>query len=319
MAKKMLFLLLVFVACYLAAHFWIRHQNRNRNDSSVTTRLVECEPNEVRAFTITGRVAAGEAEVLRFERVDQPTAGTPVAAQISGADWLQTGPAKAEGDLTTLNHLAAVVCELYDPMPIPADEFKVGAESPVGRALSLEATANGKVHRLEFGMVGSDRLAMIRYGSKNVRASAQLIQLASLPAEQYKNFRLSRMTADNIQAATVFAAGKEKFKLERAGADWQIEVKGNKKAAGEEGNRYLNRIATLKALGAEEQAGAGENCAKEAHKISVEMTGVGGRKEVLGFDYGPNGDVQACSTIRGARFRVHRDMIKYLEASPEKL
>ena len=46
MTKKISGLFLIFIACYLGAHFYIRHKNTVYDDVSKIGRLIECEQNE---------------------------------------------------------------------------------------------------------------------------------------------------------------------------------------------------------------------------------------------------------------------------------
>lgn len=327
MGRKILFLIALFVACYMSAHFYIRWKNRVDLDSVKTSRLVDCDPNQVRALKIVQKENEKEEE-LSFERVDVPAPGIPPSVAIAKAVWIQSAPAQNEADTSILNRLASMICEIYDPISVREPELAVSG-AKVRRALKLEAAVGAagqavSVSTFEFGLVSSDRLNTVRYqaaGNKRmVKISPQLLQLASLPPAQYKNARVLRMNPDDVQYAKVSIDGKERFTLERAGSDWNVLLAQKNLGKGTpEAGRYVNRIATLRALDSQFDASAGAGCAKETHTVTVEIRGVGDDSERVGFDYQKKGDVSACNSTRSAKFKIHRDMVNYLETPVSKL
>lgn len=317
MARKIAILFSLFIVFYLGAHFWIRWKNRIQVDTIKTSSLIECEPHQVRGLKVLQREAAAE-QMIVFERTDNPEPGLPPAAQLAQAEWSESTPAMGEADSASLNRLASLVCELYDPIPQRPEEM-VESSAPERRAQRLEVSvAKGEKlerHEIDFGQVGRDRLNVIRYrsgkGERTVKIPPQLLQLLSRPAKDFLNLRVLRSTADNIQHALVSFDGKERFTLERAGADWNISSAGKTIKPSEEVERYLNRLSTLKAL--EAKPGVAADCQKKPHKVSLELSLVGGKKEFVGFDFGKSGDVSACNGSRAASFRVHRDLVKHLD------
>jgi hypothetical protein len=167
-------------------------------------------------------------------------------------------------------------------------------------------------------------LNLVRYqhgkGSRVVRIPPKIFQLASLPAKAYRNYRVMRMTLDNIQTASVFIGGKESFTLERSGADWRIR-RGEEDLgpASVEAARYINRLSTLKAMGIKDPSYSAETCEKSPHRVRVSLDGVASRQEAIYFSYGKEKKLTACSNQRSSLFEIHRDLLKYLEPSTRTL
>jgi hypothetical protein len=326
MSRKILTLVVLFFVCYMSAHYWLRWKNQNSYDSVKLSKLVDCDPNSVRSLKIVQRENDKEEELI-FERKDVPEPGVPAAALLARAEWMQTAPVPSEGDTLKLNHLASMVCEIYDPIPLRASEMKMSFTKE-RRAVRLEAGVETSPQRLatsvfEFGMVTADRLNLVQFSgekTRTVKIPTQLLKLSSLPPAQFKNYRVARLSADNIEHATVRMDGKDRFVLERDGPGWRITAGAKKSvSASVEADRYVNRIATLLALKADFAPTGGPDCEKGNHKVAVELYAVGGRTEILGFDYGKKGEVSACSSARSAYFKIHRDMVAYLETPPARM
>jgi hypothetical protein len=317
MLRKLFTLLVIFIVFYLGAHFYLRWKNRVEVDTIKTTKLIDCEPNQVRGIRVQ-QGESGKDEVLKFTRVDTPEAGVPPAEQLARAIWRSDTGNGAEADVSVLNHLASLACEIYDPIPKRAGDFK-SEEKPSWRARSIEFTLGAgeksEAHTVEFGPVGSDRQNLIRYRSAGTQQvaeiSPQLLELASQPPQKFLSSRVLRMTADDIQTVAASYGGKEKFTLERVGSDWRMLVKGKASKGREDPDRFVNRLATLRALTV--RPGQAENCGKGPSKVEFRLRGLGGKEELVAFDYGKSGSVTACSSARDALFGVHRDMLKYLD------
>jgi hypothetical protein len=320
-------LLTVLVMSYLGAHYWIRWKNTVHDDVTKLSRLVECEPNEVRSITIT-QAAAGKQEELAFARVDQPQPGVPPAISFAEGEWRYLRPRQGEGDATLLRRIASTLCELYDPIPLRESEMAAAESNPERRAVKLSVVLAGKKGEetvsIDFGSVSADRMNTVRLGTKDgnrvVKIPNRFLHSASLSPDLFLGLQVMKNSGDNIQLATLKVDGKERFTLERAGADWKLVVNGKDNgAASEEANRFVNRLATLKALDVLEPAYEPERCRSMNAKAVVEMRGVAGREEALRFDYGRGGDIAACSTLRRSKFRVHRDLLKYLDVPARAL
>ncbi|MGZ3713215.1 MAG: DUF4340 domain-containing protein [Bdellovibrionota bacterium] len=319
MAKKIATLLAIFVAFYMGAHFYIRWKNRIEVDTIKTSSLIECDANQVRSLKVLQREGVAET-VVSFDRTDTPEQGVPLAAQLARADWKENSPAAGEADTATMNRLASLVCELYDPIPQTAKDF-VDESVPDRRVHRLEIllNKNGKEerHEIDFGQVTSDRQNVIRYRSPGservVKIPVQLLQVASLPPQQFINRRVLRVTADNVQAAVISFGGKERFTIERAGADWHVTTGGKERKPLYEVERFLNTFATLRALEVKPAPGEAASCAAKIHTMSIAMTTITGKKEIVGFDYGKSGPVLACNSTRESLFTVHRDMVPHLD------
>lgn len=324
MVKKIAIILLVFVCFYLGAHFYIRWKNRVTDDSSKVTQLVACDPNEVKGIKIAGK----DGKELLFTRVDQAAAGVPPAAQLAAAEWKYESPLSGEADAAAMIRFASMFCEIYDPAPTRDEEYAPGA-APV-ESVTFNLGEKGE-HTLRFGKTAEERMVVTRYegggSSRTVKIQPKIMQLASQPAAAYLNTRVMRMTADNINVATVYRGSKESFALERRGDGWRVMAAGKEIGPGsEEAQKFVNRLSTLKALKVDSEALNPANCDRAQSQISVELTGVGDRKEALFFQYQPEPKgkgkargVTVCNTARDALFTVHRDLIPYIEVPAEKL
>lgn len=314
MAKKIGILLLIFIGFYLGAHFYLRWKNRIHVDTIKTTSLIDCQPNDVRGLKILQREGAAE-QIVVFERVDQAEPGVPAAAQLAAAIWKESMPATGEANAVAVNRLASEVCELYDPIPQRAEEM-VESKEAGRRAQRLEIllVKNGREekHEIDFGLVGRDRKNVVRYrgdgNERTVKISPQLLQSASRAPKDYLNRRVLRVTTDNVQSARVLSGGKEKFSLERAGADWEVKSGGKAMTPAIEVDRYLNILTTLEALEISPAP-----CKPQPQTTTVELGIVGGKTETVEFGYGKSGNVQACSSRREGSFTVHREILKHLE------
>jgi hypothetical protein len=318
MIRKIGIILLVFVAFYTGAHFWIRWRNTVTDDVTKLTRLVECDPNEVRSLNLTSR-AEDEGVVLSFTRTDTARPGLSSSAQLTFSEWRMHSPLKGEADAAVLTRFASMFCELYDPIPTRDDLFSEGAVAAESLVFGLEGGKESGEHILRFGPVTEDRMNVVRYVSprgaeRTIKIQPKLLQLASLRSEDYLNRRVMRITADNVNVAIVFAGGKEKFTLEREGAGWRVLIAGKVQGGGsEEATKYVNRLTTLRALKADEDSLSPSACEDSASKMSVRVEGVGDRQETVYFQYGKTGPLTACNTARDALFTIHRDMVRYLE------
>jgi hypothetical protein len=286
--------------------------------------LVQCDPNEVKGIRITQK----DGKQLSFTRVDQATAGVPPAAQLAAAEWKYESPLSGEADAAVMTRFASMFCEIYDPAPTRDEEYSAGA-APVDQ-IAFSLGEKGE-HTLRFGKTAEERMVVTRYegggASRTVKIQPKIMQLASQNPAAYLNTRVMRMAADNVNVATVYHGAKESFTLERKGDGWIVLAGGKELGAGsEEAQKFVNRLSTLKALKVDAEALSPANCERAQSKVSVELTGVGNRKEAFFFQYKPEakgkekaGGLTVCNTARDALFTVHRDLIPYIEVSAEKL
>lgn len=320
MAKKILAIVFLFVAFYMGAHFYIRWKNTVTDDVTKISRMVECQPNDLRSLVIQQAVE-GKTEELRLERVDQPETGVPAVTAMARWEWRFTQPVTGEADPTLVRRIASTICELYDPIPVRPDDFHPEVSpNRLARRVEAKLVAEGKEQTVafEFGVL-ADRNTVIRYhdGSgkeRTYKIPDRFLQVASVPPEGLRNLRVMKIEADNVQQATLKIDGKERFTLERAGADWKVLQAGKEKGEGsEEAERFVNRLSTLRALDVESPAYSSSDCLAAKAKVVFSVHAIGGREETLRFDYGRGGDVAGCSTLGSQKFRVHRDLVKYLE------
>lgn len=307
-------LLVIFVCAYLGAHFWIRSKNTVHDDVTKVGRLVECEPNSIRNVEITN--PGGDKMV--FERVDQAAPGTPAAMAYSQADWRYRAPLVGEADATLVRRVVSSACEIWDPVLVRASTTPEALRKVV---LGLEG---GKTISLELGAAGADRLVPVRSVEqggevRTAKIPDLLLQAVSRPAMEFRSRMVVRMDADNVQQATLKIDGKERFTLERTGADWTVLAGGKKLGEGNGASKFVNRIATLRALDVLEPDYGAKDCRNLKAKAELDLRGIAGREETVIFDYGRGGDIAACSTARNMKFRVHRDLVKYLDVSAKSL
>jgi hypothetical protein len=324
MAKKIAIILLIFVCFYLGAHFYIRWKNQATTEMSKVTHLVQCDPNEVRAIKITQK----DGKQLSFSRVDQAGAGVPPAAQLAASEWKYESPLSGEADASVMIRFASMFCEIYDPAPTRDEEYSEGA-APVDRIV-FQLAERGD-HSLRFGKATEERMVVARFEgkgeSRTVKIPPKIMQLAAQEPLAFLNTRVMRMTADNVNVATVYQGNKELYRLERQGEGWRVMADGKDLGPGsEEAQKFVNRLSTLKALKVDSEALSPTNCERAQSKISVEFAGVGNRKEALFFQYKPEpkgkekpSGVTVCNTARDALFTVHRDLIPFIELPAVKM
>lgn len=318
MARKLFGIVGIFLAFYLAAHFYIRWKNTVTDDVTKIGRLVECQPNDAHAIAITQAVD-GRSEDLLFERVDQPEPGVPALMAAARWEWRMKAPTAGVADPSILRRVASTLCELYDPIPVRAEDYGVET-SPRRLARKVEVTlADNKKVSVEFGAL-VDRATVIRYRGfgkeRTVRIPDRFLETVSLSPQDFRNMRVMRTEADNVQRMQLSLDGKERFTIERAGADWKVLLGGKEKGDGSEAaEKFLNRISTLRAIGLESENFSGKDCAALKFRASVAVLDIVGHEEQVRFDYGPAGNLIACSTQGTQKFRVHRDLLPFLDVS----
>ncbi len=326
MAKKIIGLALIFIGFYLGAHFYIRWKNTVTDDVTKVSRMVDCQPNELRALTIE-QSAEGKTERLHFDRVDQAPPGMPAATALARWEWKYSAPLGGEADPVLVRRIASTICELYDPIPMKAEDFHPETSPDrLVRRLEAKLVSDGKERNLsfEFGAL-ADRSTVVRYRGeagpeRTFKIPDRFSQVASVAPDTFRNLRVMKIEADNVQRATLQIDGKERFTLERAGAEWKVLVAGKEKGDGaEEADRFVNRISTLRALGVESPAYTADDCRAARAKAVFSVHAIGGREEVLRFNYDRAGDVAGCSTLGTQKFRVHRDLVKYLDVPVRKV
>jgi hypothetical protein len=139
-------------------------------------------------------------------------------------------------------------------------------------------------------------------------------QVTSLPPEAYRNLRVMKIDADNVQRASLTIDGKERFTLEREGADWRVMLHGKAVGKGsDDAGRFVNRLSTLRAVGVRAEGFSAEECAAMKARAVLTVQGVGEKEETVRFDYGRRGNLKACSTLGTQQFEVHHDLLPFLD------
>ena len=314
MAKKILTLVLLFVACYLGAHYWMRWKARSSTQARSPARLADCDPNQVRAI----RVLRKDGNALEMHRTDQPRQGIPASAQLAFSEWRLQGSPELEADASLATRLASMFCDIYDPVPDEEANLKE-SPAPVTALELVVGTAPGQVHRLQFGAITSDRLNLVKYqgpdgGTRTVRVTPKLLQVAATEPQNYRNLKVLRMNGDLVQALFLREGKRERFSLEREGPGWMVRNNGKEIGQGSErAQQYVNRLGTLRALDVKPRGDTA--CESLPARLVVELQGVGGRAETLYLDYGKSGPVRVCNSDRNALFEVHRDLIRYVDVT----
>jgi hypothetical protein len=313
-------LLLIFAAAYLGAHYFIRWRNTVNDDVTKISRLVGCHANELRELSIQ-QGGGGVTETLRFTRADKPDPALPPATALLRWEWSYQQPLTGEAEPVLLRRIAYTICELYDPIPLREGDMRPDTRTflHAERLEAVLATDKGPEKiSFEFGAVAADHTGVVRFhgpgGERVFRIPANLQVAASQPPAKYRNLRVMRLEADNVERAVLKIGGAERFTLERAGADWAVLLGGKKKGTGsEEAGKFVNRISTLQALAVEDPDFSPESCETMPAKAVLELSGVAGREERLRFYYGQGPDLVACSSVRRAKFRVHQDLLQFLD------
>lgn len=324
MAKKIGIILLIFICFYMGAHYWIRWRNTVTDDVSKVSRLVDCDANEVRGIKILTQ-RSGKEETLSFSRSDTPQAGVPAAAQLTASEWKYVAPIVGEADASAMVRLSSLLCELYDPTPIREEEFQPGNGAPLSVTFDVQGGAAAGTHAFQFGKPSSDRMSIVKYqgpggGARVLKLPPKMAELGAMPPKEYLNTRILRFVADNVTVVKVFSKDKERFTLEREGSGWKVIAGGKELGRGnEEASKFVNRLTTLRAIGVNPEGLSPAACDKAMSQVSVELTGIADKKEMVFFQFEKKGPLSVCNTSREALFTVHRDFIPYVETPAEKL
>lgn len=323
MGRKIAVIVVVFLAFYLGAHFYIRWKNTVTDDVSKISRLVDCDPNELKALKISPKGGNPDGELV-FQRSDQPRAGLSPSIQLSFSEWKLANP-KGEADSGMMIRFASMFCELYDPIPTKESEFTPGEAAAEKIVFDLQGGNQPGEHTLFFGNTSSDRLNVVKYRAPNgderfLKIQPKILQLAGLAPKEFLNMKVMRMSADNVMVASVFDGQKEKFTLERQDDGWRVLNAGKLLGKGSvEAAKYINRLTTLRAIKVNEEALSPTACDPTASRMRVQLSGVEDRKETLYFQYGKTGNLSVCNSARDALFTVHRDLVPYIEAPTKEL
>lgn len=322
---------MIFLLCFVAAAVWTRMRASSRTDAAANRPpLLDCRGMRVSSLLITRRNSTSEPETLAFERIDTAAPGLSEDAASLNAVWSFSPPNKAargEADAGLLMRLSNALCDLYEYGTEQTQDLSLhGLDAP-----PVEVTVQGKsaegedlTFKLRYSAKNSGRMALMAVERSGVWAvytvPAKIRALYALPADAYWNRRVMRMLLDNIQLARLNLGGRDVFTLERNGADWHVVVNGADKGVSEsEGERYVNRIGTLRALEILKHDFPPAECAGPRFAAAVSLEGVGGRKEVLRFSRqqrlaeARGARLLACSSERRTLFSVHADMWKYLD------
>lgn len=314
MAKKILTLVLLFVACYLGAHYYLRWKAQNSNQARSPARLADCDANQVRGI----RVLRKDGATIEVQRMDRPREGIPASAQLAFSEWRLKGDPEIEADSALATRIASMFCDLYDPVPDEAANLKESPTAVKGLELVV-GESPGQIHRLEFGAFTSDRLNLVKYQApageeRTVRITPKLVQVASTEPRDFRNLKVLRMNGDLVQALYLREGKRERFSLEREGPGWMVRNNGKEIGKGSErAQQYVNRLGTLRALDVKPRGDTA--CDKLPAKLVIELQGVANRAETLYLDYGKAGPVRVCNTARDTIFEVHRDLIQYVDVT----
>lgn len=319
MKRKLAILFLIFIACYMGTHYYIKWKNRSFLDSEKTTKLIDCLPNQVREFSLR-QMESGKEKELKFIRIDKPEAGLTDSVQLSKAEWQWVSPlVGAEADSGLFNRLASMVCGIYEPIPTKQEEM---GDLPATDLVAKEITflwnkeRGSKTATIRFGRMSQNRKNIIELTfdgqKKYFQISPELMQVLSQEQKYFSNMRVMKVALDNIQAAEVERNKKENFHLERDGADWSIVVDGKKTTGAAEAARFINRISTLRALEIINNNYPAEECEKNGGQVVVKIQALAGQQEKIYFNTKGGEYLEACNSARKSKFKIHKEMWKYL-------
>lgn len=319
MIKKIAFLIVLFLAAYLGAHFYIRESKKIKTDTAILTRLLDCEPNNVKRIKLYN----SQGHEIAFDRVDDLVNGMPSTAQFGMAEWDISMPDMGEGDTQAINRVASTTCESFNPVPINKSSWK-GKASNEGITSYIELgfikDEHEKRARLSFGESYPDKTVDIELKvderePEYFRISSKLFNLINEEEKNWKNFKITRMPNDSIQVVSVFLKNQEKFTLEREGISWRKKIGSiDKGLVSEEANKYVNRISTLRALDIKNPNLGKANCESKAKDFKIIFRGLNNNSEIIVINKSKN-HLFACSSARDSEFIVHGDMLKYLPTS----
>ncbi|MCO5142464.1 MAG: hypothetical protein M9962_05170 [Oligoflexia bacterium] len=312
MYKKIIALVILFIVAYLGAHFYIRESRQIKTDTTILTRLVDCEPNSIKKMKIRNE----RGEVFEFIRTDLAIEGMPSSSQFAFAEWQVETPKNGEGDTQSINRLASMTCESFNPVPISEEDWKSNI-SGLSNIVYMELETIKDNVLINFAKVHSDKTIDIevKIGNKNssyYRVPAKIFTLINAEENGWKNYKITKMPNDSIQIVSVFYKNQEKFTLEREGVSWRKKIDSvDKGLASDEANKYVNRISTLKAIEIKNPSFGKDNCESQAKDFKIVFRGLNNNSEVIVLNKNKD-NLFACSSLRDSEFVVHKDLLKYL-------
>jgi Domain of unknown function (DUF4340) len=313
MGRKILALLAVFGLFYGSARVWVSLRSPKTEEFQAISRLVDCRPSELKRIKIT-KLSRSAPYALVFERSDF-------------SSWLYKAPFSGEADPERLQRLASALCTLYS-----TDQQKGGASPEQGAVdgdfrLEAELERSGERTLLNFVFPSeknsrSGFAAFSRNGGAAVfvHTPPALLQMISLAPGSFRNLRIMHLGSESVQSATLKVNGRERFTLDRKETGWRLRERGKEMGkASEEAGKFLNRLAGLQGIGIEDPEFPAARCAGFSAGVEVELRGAGGKSETLRFRPEPSGSLSTCSSAGSMRYKVHKEMARYLDVSAREL
>lgn len=328
MKKKIVVLMVIFVVTFGIARLWSNTRNTVSGSNAPRKPIIECSATKVRQISFERTGATPGDEKISLQRVDIAASGLADAIAALDAKWNTTSPEASEANADLSMRLADALCgffEVVEEKNIEMGNVNLKIEFSEGEAA---ATGAGKKWTLSFSeKTVRGRVYLSVLGSSQIYSVPEKIAaLFRMPFANYKNRRVMGNRLDNLQLARIKFSNKERFTLERAGADWQISFAKQKNLpTTDEATKFVNRLGTLMAMETFKNEISTEECAKLAPDVTVELEAVAGRKETIHFSkpkqsaFSTEKRMIACSSEHRALFGVHPDLWSFLDVQPKAL
>ena len=328
--------ILIVLLCLISVGGWIWRSGVTARESEQYRIPPACVSQDVRELTVeVAHAESGGAspDSVRLVRTDTPDPDLPEAAVNLRASWEITEPNLGEADALFAQRIIGDLCYLPTAQRIERPDLSaLGLENPRAQ-VKLEIDSLGPqpkvIWKFQFGSALPDRrvsLRIERAGEPSLTYSIpdKFFQLLTVPADRFRNRRVLHMPLDRIDAVKVIADGRERFQLERAGADWRLLAGGKELPASTDAIvSFVNRLGTLRALEVLESRVSAEDCRKQAAAFELRFEGMDRSQETVRFGRprDPSGEnrerILACGSARRSLFGVHRDLWKYLNVGAE--
>lgn len=325
--KRLHVLILTILVCLIFVGAWLWKSAREEQGADAHRLPPECRAKEVREVKIrVAHAESGETDTsARIVRMDSPDPDLPEAVTSSAAVWEVVEPQLGEADALFMQRITGGLCYLPTARRIKNPDFRaLGLDRPQAEVTFHLPGTKTPDWNFQFGAPLPERRVAMRIARGNEPALTYSVpenffRLLTSPTERLRNRRVLRMPLDRIDAVKVRAEGKERFVIERAGADWRLLRDGAEvRVSSDSLVKFVNRLGTLRALDVVEKEVAPDDCRQIADAVEVEFEAMNKKTETLYFGRpaDPSGEKRermlACGTERKSLFGVHRDLWRYL-------
>lgn len=317
---KWLFLL---IAALIVVGFVQLYRDRAESPAGVfseVTKPHQCDGFGVRQFQLT-RSKEDTLEKIEFVRVDQTTPGAPASAVERKVRWQIQKPILGDADSVLAQRIVSSLCFIPRAESMAPDDAAIPEKFKASVEFFVRGDEAAEQWSFAFGSEVRNRRVVMRLqkgsSTHHFWVPAHYLQIVSAPLEMYQNRRLVNMTADSVQSFSLLEKGSEKFSLERNGSDWLLRQDGKTiKSVGDAGRKFVNRIATLRAVSVLDSNFLAAECEKLANDFTIKVEGIGQENiEKIAIQVNRESEasnVTACSSDRRSLFALHADIQKYL-------